>query len=145
MFHRRWRLWLSSYPKSKCWLKIAFWTYGQFRINTLLSTLVQLLHNILKCSYFKMTTVSFFLSKLLASLMRNCFPKRTSGAPLHTLSKLYDVPVSFISPLPCFAAVYCYIYGRQRVAVARYWMICLVLILICRCFKFFFYKYMSNY
>ena len=43
-----------------------------------------------------MTTVSF-LSKLLASLIRNYFPKRTSGAPLHTLSKLYDVPVGFVS------------------------------------------------
>ena len=30
--------------------------------------------------------------------MRNCFPKSTSGAPLHTLSKLYDVPVGFVSP-----------------------------------------------
>ena len=27
--------------------------------------------------------------------MRNYFPKRPSGAPLHTLSKLYDVPVGF--------------------------------------------------
>ena len=25
--------------------------------------------------------------------MRNCFPKRPSGALLHTLSKLYDVPL----------------------------------------------------
>ena len=41
-----------------------------------------------------------FLSKLLASLMRNNFPKRPSGAPLHTLSKLYDVPVGFVNPPP---------------------------------------------
>ena len=25
------------------------------------------------------------------------FPKRPSGAPLHTLSKLYDVPVGFVT------------------------------------------------
>ena len=58
---------------------------------------MQLLHYILKCNYFGMTTVSF-LSKLLASLMRNYFPKRPSGAPLLTVSKLYDVPVGFVSP-----------------------------------------------
>ena len=34
--------------------------------------------------------------------MRNYFPKRPSGAPLHTLSKLYDVPVGFVSPPPLF-------------------------------------------
>ena len=42
------------------------------------------------------------LSKILASLMRNYFPKRPSGAPLHTLSKLYDVPVGFVTPPPLF-------------------------------------------
>ena len=32
--------------------------------------------------------------------MRNYFSKRLSSAPLHTLSKLYDVPVGFVnSPL----------------------------------------------
>ena len=31
--------------------------------------------------------------------MRNNFPKRTLGATLHTLSKLYDVPVGFVNPL----------------------------------------------
>ena len=30
--------------------------------------------------------------------MRNYFPKRPSGAPLYTLSKLYDVPVGFVLP-----------------------------------------------
>ena len=30
--------------------------------------------------------------------MRNYFPKRPSGAPLHTLSKLYDVPVGYVPP-----------------------------------------------
>ena len=67
-------------------------------MNTLLSTLVQLLHYILKCNYFGMTTVRFF-SKLLASLIRNYFPKRMSGALLNTVSKLYDVPVGFVFPL----------------------------------------------
>ena len=66
------------------------------------------------------------MSKLLASLMRNYFPKRPSGAPLHTLSKLYDVPVGF-DPPPYFEAKYCLFCGRQSVAVARYRMICLVL------------------
>ena len=36
----------------------------------------------------------------VGSLMRNYFPKRPSGAPLHTLSKLYDVPVGFVTPPP---------------------------------------------
>ena len=58
--------------------------------------------------------------------MRNCFPKRPSGAPLHTLSKLYDVPVGFVPPY--FGAVYCFICGRRRVFVARYRMIGLVLV-----------------
>ena len=57
--------------------------------------------------------------------MRNYFPKRPSGAPLHTLSKLYDVPVGFVTP-PYFEAVYCFICGRRRVALARYRTICLV-------------------
>ena len=30
--------------------------------------------------------------------MRNYFPKRPSGAPLHTLSRLYDVPVGYVPP-----------------------------------------------
>ena len=30
--------------------------------------------------------------------MRNYFPKRPSDAPLHTLSKLYDVLVGFCNP-----------------------------------------------
>ena len=73
------------------------------------------------CNYFGMTTVSF----LSAFLMRNYFPKRSSGAPIHTLSKLCDVPVGFVPP-PSFDAVFCYICGRRRVAVARYRMICFV-------------------
>ena len=31
--------------------------------------------------------------------MRNYFPKRPSGAPLHTLSKLYVIPVGFVTSL----------------------------------------------
>ena len=58
-------------------------------------------------------------------LMRNNFPKRPSGAPLHTLSKLYDGPVGFVNP-PYFEAEYCLFCGRRRVAVARYRMICIV-------------------
>ena len=50
-----------------------------------------------------------------------------SGAPLHILSKLYDVPVGFVTPPPYFEAEYCLFCGRRRVAVARYRMICLVL------------------
>ena len=30
--------------------------------------------------------------------MRNYFSKRPYGAPLHTLSKLYDVSVGFVPP-----------------------------------------------
>ena len=59
--------------------------------------------------------------------MRNYFPKRPSGAPLHTLSKLFDVPVGFVlPPPPYFEAEFCLFCGRRRVAVARYRMICLV-------------------
>ena len=53
--------------------------------------------------------------------------KRPSGAPLHTSSKLYDIPVGFEPPPPYFEAEYCLFCGRRRVAVARYRMICLVL------------------
>ena len=64
------------------------------------------------------------LSKLLTSLLRNNFPKRPSGAPHHTLSKT----CWFCNPLPSFEAVYFYIFGNRRVAIARYQMICLVLV-----------------
>ena len=46
------------------------------------------------------TDTVWALSKLLASLMRNNFPNRPSGAPLHTLSKFHDVPVGFVAPPP---------------------------------------------
>ena len=59
--------------------------------------------------------------------MRNYFPNRPLGASLHTLSKLYDVPVGFVNPhLNYFEDVYCFVCGRQRVAVARYRLIGLV-------------------
>ena len=80
------------------------------------------------CHAFTRLFTSLFglLSKLLASLMRNNFLKRPSDAPLHTLSKLYDVPVGFVPP-HYFEPEYCLFCGRRRVAVARYRMICLVL------------------
>ena len=74
--------------------------------------------------HFGMTTVRLLWK--LAYLMKNYFPKRPPGAPLHTFSKLYDAPVDF-GP-SSFEAVYGFICGRRRVAVARYWMICLVLL-----------------
>ena len=49
--------------------------------------------------------------------MRNYFPKRLSGASLHTLSNLYDVPVGFATPSPIlkfFIALY---------AVAKGWLL----------------------
>ena len=67
------------------------------------------------------------MSKLLACLIRNYFPKRPLGAPLHTLSKLYHVQ---LFQLCAPQAVYCFICGRQRVTVARYRIICLVLVLV---------------
>ena len=42
----------------------------------------------------KLQTVPVFVK-----LLRNYFPKRPSEAPLHTLSKLYDVLVGFVNPL----------------------------------------------
>ena len=41
--------------------------------------------------------------------MRNIFPKRPSGASLHTLSKLNDVNVHLVMLPPSFEAVYCFI------------------------------------
>ena len=57
----------------------------------------------------------------------NYFPKRPSGASLHTLSNLCDVPVGFVPHY--LEAVYYFICGRRRVAVARYRLICLVLLI----------------
>ena len=38
------------------------------------------------------------------------------------------ISVGFVTPPPYFEAMYCFICGRRRVAVARYRMICLVFI-----------------
>ena len=47
---------------------------------------------------------------------------------LHLVKTLYDVPVGFV-PLPLYLeAEYCLFCGHRRVAVARYRMICLVLV-----------------
>ena len=54
--------------------------------------------------------------------MRNNFPKRTSDASLHTLSKAYR----WLCKPPSFDAVYHFLYGRQRVAVTRHCVTCLV-------------------
>ena len=68
--------------------------------------------------------------------MRNYFLKRPSGAPL--LCQNYIMFPLVLYPSPYFEAVNCFIYGRRRVAVARYRMICLVLVLLfikspCKC------------
>ena len=71
---------------------------------------MQLLHYIPKCIHLEWRCLFVFLdicyykllgllSKLLAPLMGNYFPKRPSVAPLHTLSKLYDVSVGFVTLL----------------------------------------------
>ena len=56
--------------------------------------------------------------------MRNYFPKQPSGAPLHTLSKLYYVPVGFVAPPPKSILLDM---RSPKVFVDRYRMICLVL------------------
>ena len=66
--------------------------------------------------------ILFFLNAL-----RNYFPKRPSVAPLYTLSNVNDVPVGFVTRSH-FEDVYCFNCDRRRKAVARYRMICLVLV-----------------
>ena len=58
-------------------------------INTLLYTLVKLLRYILKCNRFGMTTLRVFV-KIISTPDENLFPKRLSGAPLHTLSSVAE-------------------------------------------------------
>ena len=77
--------------------------------------------SVLKAIFFE----SLEYNVLYSELFRDYFP---SGASLHPLSKLYDVLVGFVAS-PSFEDMYCFICGRQTVAVPRYWMICLVLIL----------------
>ena len=64
--------------------------------------------------------------------MRNNFPKRPSGAPPHTWSKLYDVPVGFVTPPPfgpLFDAVSCVnvVCGQRRMAAIGHRVFSLVL------------------
>ena len=58
--------------------------------------------------------------------MRNNFPKRPSGSPLHTLSTFWGCFRCFCNPSPSFEAVYSFDCSHRRVAVDRYRMICLV-------------------
>ena len=70
---------------------------------------VRILQEIKKATFFK--NCSVYTSKLLASLIRIYFPKRPSGAPLHTctLSKLCDVPVGFVTPSLFWGCVLLYL------------------------------------
>ena len=45
--------------------------------------------------------------------MRNHFSKWPSGAPLHTLSKLYNVPVGFVTPLPILRLRIAYLWSPK--------------------------------
>ena len=68
----------------------------------------------------KATFVHLSTNILWMEYKLNNFLTQPSGAPLHTLSKLFDVPVCFVTPPPLL----------QREADARYWMICLAFIMI---------------
>ena len=50
-----------------------------------------------------------FYLVIMKYMTRNDFPKRPSGTPPHTLSKVYDVPIGFVShsfePVPCLLPV----------------------------------------
>ena len=76
------------------------------------------------CNHFGMTTLKVFVKIIIF---------RNGRRVLQTLSKLYDVPVGFVTHPPSFVAVYCIICGRRRVAVARYRIICIVLVLRRQC------------
>ena len=90
------------------------------KVLDLLSTLVQLLHYILKCNYFGMTTVSF-LSKCISIPDEDLYVRRVHRFILCLNYMMFPL---VLYP-PSFEAVYCYICGRRMVAVARY-RICLV-------------------
>ena len=92
-----------------------------FGFSTLWCTLMQLLRYILKCNHlewrwlfcslrFMFIKLLVLLSKLLpvASLMSNNFPKQPSDALLHTLSKLHNIPVGFVTS-PSFETVLLYL------------------------------------
>ena len=97
--------------------------YGKFWINTLLSILVQLLLYILKCNYFGITTFKFFV-KIINIPDEELFSETYIGCTASYLVLIIWCCRWFVSPSE---AVYCYICGRRRVAVARYRMICFVL------------------
>ena len=54
--------------------------------------------------------------------MRNYFPKQPSGAPLHSLSKLYYVPVGFVplSHLRLSIAIYAVAVGWLFLDIGRF-------------------------
>ena len=57
--------------------------------------------------------------------MKNNFTKRPFGAPLHTKSKLYDVPVGFITLTPSHEEVV-FAAAEWWLHVTQYRIICLV-------------------
>ena len=69
----------------------------------------------------------FIFVKIISIPDEELFSERSSGAPLHTLSKLYDVPFVLYRPPPSFEAVYCFIGDRRLVTVAGFCIICVVL------------------
>ena len=112
-----------------------------FWISTLSSlwcTLVQLLHYILKCihlewrwlfgpfTYMLVQTVWFIL-KIISIPYEEWFSGTTVGCTATYFVKIIWWSRWFCNT-PFFEAVYCFICGRRRVAVARYRMICLVLL-----------------
>ena len=73
---------------------------------------------ILKCNYFGMTTVRVFLSKLLASLAGELVSVTYVRCTASCF--VWDMGCSrWFCVSPSFEAVFCYIYGLRRVAVAR--------------------------
>ena len=83
---------------------------------------MQLLHYILKCNYFGMTTVSFFV-KIISIPDEELFSETYVRCTAFSLSKC---SLWFCNPPSLLRQWICYICGRRRVAVARYRMICLV-------------------
>ena len=52
--------------------------------------------------FFRVLTSKYYVNhdcEIIRIPDEDFFSKRASGASLHTLSKLYDVPVGFVSPL----------------------------------------------
>ena len=85
---------------------------------------VTFIYNVLICTQ-KYYLQFGLLSKLLASLMRNYFPKCLYGVPLQNLSKFYDVPLTPLVQVPWFICDHC------RVAATQHRVICLVLPCTC--------------